>query len=45
MSEELVSVSWYEHDCDWISKYCDDYHRVFSAVPVSILAHYKKEIL
>lgn len=19
-------VQWYDHDCDWISKYCDEHH-------------------
>jgi hypothetical protein len=24
---EPVTVFWYEHDCDWITKYCDEHHR------------------
>lgn len=24
---EQVTVYWYEHDCEWISKYCDEHHR------------------
>lgn len=38
--EEVVSVSWYEHDCDWITKYCDEEHRRSAFVPVSVLDQY-----
>lgn len=24
--ETRVYVYWYEHDCEWISKYCDEHH-------------------
>lgn len=24
---EKVTVYWYEHDCDWITKYCDEHHK------------------
>lgn len=24
---EPVTVFWYDHDCDWITKYCDEHHR------------------
>ena len=24
---EFVTVYWYDHDCEWISKYCDEHHR------------------
>lgn len=42
MDEETVYVQWYQHDCPWITKYCDEYHKVGAQVPVSILNDYKK---
>ena len=24
---EVVQVFWYEHDCEWVSKYCDEHHQ------------------
>lgn len=41
MDDEMVYVSWYEHSCDWLTKYCDEYHRVTARVPVSVLNQYK----
>jgi len=38
--EKNIYVSWYEHDCDWITKYCDEYHRSSALVPASVLAQY-----
>lgn len=31
-AEEVVQVFWYEHDCEWLSKYCDEHHRRSSRV-------------
>ena len=35
---EMVPVFYYEHDCDWVSKYCDENHRRSAMVPVASLA-------
>ncbi len=39
--EKLVQVAWYEHDCPWLSKYCDENHLVTAMVPESVLASYR----
>lgn len=28
-----MRVSWYEHDCDWLTKYCDEHHQRSATVP------------
>lgn len=33
-------VSWYEHDCDWITKYCDEHHQRYATIPVDVLEQY-----
>ena len=41
MSEvELVRVQWFEHDCDWISKYCDEFHTRSVMIPRPVLNNY-----
>ena len=42
---ETVLVSWYEHDCDWITKYCDENHRKYAVVPRAILVELDPEVL
>lgn len=37
VSDEAVQVFWYEHDCEWLSKYCDEHHRRSALVPRSAL--------
>jgi hypothetical protein len=32
-----VWVSWYDHDCDWITKHCDEYHQKSARVPLALL--------
>ena len=32
-----VTVSWYDCDCAYISKYCDENHRKYTEVPVELL--------
>lgn len=44
MASKDVWVSWYTCDCDYISKYCDDYHRACALVPVSALEPYYAEV-
>ncbi len=24
--DDIVRVHWYDHDCPWITKYCDEHH-------------------
>lgn len=44
MNEEIeVYVSWHDCDCEWASKYCDEYHSVGASVPLSVLRPYIKE--
>lgn len=35
--DNLVMVTWYEHGCDWITKYCDENHTRSALVPRKIL--------
>jgi hypothetical protein len=30
---EQVQVFWYDHSCDWLTKYCDENHRKSTFVP------------
>jgi hypothetical protein len=41
MVDETIYVSWYEHDCDYLTKYCDEYHKVGARIPLEILTQYK----
>lgn len=38
--EEFVRVAWYDHDCDWLTKYCDENHRKFAWIPMSVVRQY-----
>lgn len=44
MNEKTVTVSWYDCECanhfGYTSKYCDENHRVYATVPVSVLKEY-----
>lgn len=33
-----TTVHYYEHDCEWLTKYCDEYHRKTAVVPTTALA-------
>lgn len=37
---ESVLVSWYDHDCDWVSKYCSEHHYRSATIPLSILREF-----
>ena len=37
---EPVLVMWYEHDCPWITKYCDEEHLRRATVPRDVLSQY-----
>lgn len=37
MSEKMVRVWWYSHDCEWITKCCDEAHVQSVVVPESLL--------
>ena len=34
-------VTYYNCDCEWNSKYCDENHRVTVKIPKSVLDQYK----
>ena len=38
--EETVGVWYYDHECEWLTKYCDEFHRVYVRVPLSVLKEY-----
>lgn len=40
MNDETVRVHWYEHNCEWLTKYCDDHHMVSASVPKAVLRKY-----
>jgi hypothetical protein len=37
---ETVYVYWYDHDCAWITKYCDEHHRAGANIPLDVLNSY-----
>ena len=37
---KYITVSWYDCDCEWTTKYCDEEHRRYARVPVSVLRTY-----
>lgn len=37
MTDEKRIVYWYDCDCDWISKYCDENHRRSALVELDYL--------
>lgn len=41
MSAETVAVSWYNCDCDYTSKYCDEYHKSYARIPKFVLEQYE----
>lgn len=41
MTDREVMVHWYSCDCDVRSKYCDEYHRRYGRVPLSVLEGYE----
>lgn len=34
------TVHWYTCECEYWSKYCDEHHRKFATIPVSVLNQY-----
>lgn len=38
--EKRVYVSWFDCNCEWRSKYCDEYHKVGASVPENVLNQY-----
>lgn len=34
-------VYWYNCDCDWLSKYCDEHHRATARIPLAVLRSYE----
>jgi hypothetical protein len=39
-ADDEVTVYYYDHTCEWISKYCDEHHRRHAVIPVDVLAKY-----
>jgi hypothetical protein len=39
--EKTVTVRFYTCNCEWTSKYCDEYHTAVAHVPVSVLETYR----
>ena len=37
---EMIRVYWYDHDCEWISKYCETEHSRSSLLPLEMLQRY-----
>ena len=36
--DDMVLVSYYEHSCEWVSKYCDENHKRSAWVPRAALS-------
>lgn len=43
VAEPKITVHYYEHSCEWLTKYCDEYHRRTAVVPASVLARYTRK--
>jgi len=43
MADERVRVYWYEHDCEWITKYCEEEHLVSMLLPKNFLTMIAEE--
>lgn len=37
ITEPLVTIYWYEHNCEWLSKYCDEHHKRSAPVTAELL--------
>ncbi len=42
-NEETVTVYYYDHDCDYISKYCDEFHIGIARIPLSKIREWVEE--
>jgi len=40
---KFIWVTWYEHDCEWITNFCDEMHTVRAKVPVEELERWRVE--
>lgn len=40
LPERVVLVHWYDHDCLWLTKFCDEEHRRQAWLPVDVLRQY-----
>lgn len=43
MTIDLVTIHWYDCNCDWLTKYCDEHHLRTARTPREILDRYTKE--
>jgi hypothetical protein len=37
VTDDLVRVFWYDCDCEWVTKYCEEFHRRSALVPRGVL--------
>ena len=37
IAEDMVRVFYYDHSCEWLSKYCDEHHKRSALVPRAAL--------
>lgn len=43
MTERTVFVRYYTCNCEWTSKYCDEFHQAGVSIPVSVLETYRNK--
>ena len=44
MQGEMVLVSWYDCDCPWWTKLCDEFHRKSCLIPKSVLREWEGDV-
>jgi transcriptional regulator with XRE-family HTH domain len=40
-NSEMIAVAWYEHTCEWVTKFCDEHHLRYAHVPADALKRYE----
>lgn len=35
-----VTVHWYDHDCEWVTKYCEEHHVRTARIPADVLGRF-----
>lgn len=40
MRTEPILVHWYDCNCEWITKYCDEYHQKSAYIPADVVREY-----
>ena len=41
-NEEKIVVRYYDCQCEWRNKYCDEFHPRLVRVPLSVIREYEK---